>query len=379
MTTRRAILGAVGGAAAAATLRGWTAVAQTPAAPGDTLGLALTDAQVGDGIEFLRNNPSVDLHAHPGLFFLRDAPDPTPGMTSFGKPFEARAIAELNKGRVSCALFAGVSDERLLEVSRTGITASREFAPGEAYRDYQRQLAALRALVATGVLSQSRSGTDILRAYRTGHTACMFAIEGGDFIEDRIDRVVEALEAGVRAITIVHYHINQIGDIQTAPPRHGGMTPLGKRIVQAMNKSGVIVDLAHAPLSVTRDAVDVSTRPMMISHTNLTRPGLEHPRLISVAHARLVTGKGGLIGSVPSGIGQKTLADWIDSIVRLIDAVGPGHVGIGTDMDANYAPVFTNYSYWHLIPAALLARGTSKTDVQAVMGGNFLRLLREQA
>lgn len=379
MTTRRTILGAIGGAFATAGMPAWSATAQREAiVPTDTLGLTLTAEQVGDGVTFLREHPSVDMHAHPGLFFLRDAPDPTPGMISFGKPFETAAIAGLTRGNVSCALFAGVSDERLLEVSRTGITASREFAPGEAYADYQRQLAALQKLVASGDLSPGRNGTDIARAHRIGRTACMFSIEGGDFIEDRVERVAEAHAAGVRAITVVHYHINQIGDIQTAPPRHGGMTALGKRIVWAMNASGVIVDLAHAPLSVTRDAAEISNKPMMISHTNLTRPGLDHPRLVTVEQARLVTAKGGLVGSVPSGIGQKTLSDWIDNIVRMAAALGPDHVGIGTDMDANYAPVFTNYMSWPLIPAALLARGMGVSDLKAIMGGNFLRVLSAQ-
>jgi membrane dipeptidase len=382
VTTRRDVLGGLTSAAALAALPGWAAgaeaIAKVDGVRPETLGLALTPEQVGDGIAFLRDHPSVDVHAHPGLFFLRDAPNPTPGMLAFGKPNEDAAIAALGRGRVSCALFAGVSDERLLALSRTGITASRDFAPGEAYADYRRQLAALQALVKAGHVAPGRSAADVVSAHHKGRTACMFAVEGGDFIEDRIDRVAEAYAAGVRAITIVHYHVNQIGDIQSAPPQHGGITPLGRRIVEAMNASGMIVDLAHAPLSVTRGAVKVSTRPMMISHTNLTRPGLEHPRLITPEHARLVTQNSGLIGSVPSGIGQKTLADWIDNIVRMAETVGPDHVAIGTDMDANYAPVFTDYRLWHLIPAALLARGMTRPELRGIIGANFLALLQAQ-
>lgn len=379
--TRRGALGAIASAVVVASLPGWTGAHSAGALEStrpETLGLPLTPEQIDDGVAFLRDHASVDVHAHPGLFFLRDAPDPTPGMLAFGKPFEGDVMAALASGRVSCALFAGVSDERLLTVSRTGIAATREFAPGEAYADYRRQLATLQTLVDGGRVAPGRSAADVVRAHRQGQTACMFAVEGGDFIEDRIERVAEAYAAGVRSITIVHYHVNQIGDIQTAPPRHGGITALGKRIVQSMNASGLIVDLAHAPLSVTRGAVEVATRPMMISHTNLTRPGLDHPRLITVDHARLVTSGGGLIGSVPSGIGQKTMTDWIDNIVRMVDAVGPAHVAIGTDMDANYAPVFTDYRLWHLIPAALLARGMKRTELRGIIGANFLALLQAQ-
>lgn len=83
---------------------------------------------------------------------------------------------------------------------------------------------------------------------------------------------------------------------------------------------------------------------------------------------------GGIIGSWPSGIGQTTFADYIDSIQRLVDAVGINHVAIGTDMDANYRPVFRNYRDWGLIPAALLARGLGESDVAKIMGENFLRV-----
>jgi microsomal dipeptidase-like Zn-dependent dipeptidase len=64
-------------------------------------------------------------------------------------------------------------------------------------------------------LAFGRSPSDILNAQSHHRTAALFAIEGGDFIEDRLERIQAAFNDGVRAITIVHYHINQIGDIQT--------------------------------------------------------------------------------------------------------------------------------------------------------------------
>jgi membrane dipeptidase len=112
----------------------------------------------------------------------------------------------------------------------------------------------------------------------------------------------------------------------------------------------------------------------MISHSNLVTSAVNHPRLITHEHAALVATSGGIIGSWPSGIGQRTFSDYIDSIRRLIDTVGIDHVAIGTDMHANYKPVFRNYRDWSLIPAALLARGLGEQDVAKIMGGNFLRV-----
>ena len=374
MISRRDVFATLGGALAAGA---WPAAAQQIFDPkaGDN-GLKLTEAQRKAGATFLDNHPSVDVHAHPGRFFLRGLTRQNATTRAMGAPFEPKALADMAAGQVTAVLFNCVSDAVLLEQSPTkGLVAAREFDPGEAWADYQRQIASLKALVARGDAAPGRDVRDIARAQAAHRTACVFAVEGGDFIEDRLERVQTAYADGVRSITIVHYHPNQIGDPQTETPRYPGLTPIGRQIVKEMNRTGIIVDLAHASLGVTRDAVEVSTRPMMISHTNLKRPDLDHPRLISVDHAKLVTSRGGIIGSVPSGIGQKTVADWIASILRLVDAVGVDHVAIGTDMDANYMPVFSDYADWPLIPAALLAHGMGQAEVAKVMGGNFLRVL----
>ena len=337
-------------------------------------GLSLTDAQLQAGVTFLDRHPSVDIHAHPGRFFLRDIPR-TDTSDRLGAPAEAQALSDMAAGKVTAALFNCVSDASLLGFTPAGgLAPVRDFRPGEAWSEYQRQIALLKALVAKGDVARALNRADVDKALKSHKTAAVFAVEGGDFLEDRMDRVHQAHADGVRAITIVHYHPNQIGDPQTEPPRTPGLTATGKRIVREMNKAGIVVDLAHASFGVTKVAVAVSDRPMMISHTNLKRADLDHPRLVSVEHARLVTRHGGVVGSVPSGIGQATVGDWIASILRLIDAVGVDHVAIGTDMDANYKPVFTDYGDWGVIPAALLARGLSEAETAKVMGGNFLRI-----
>jgi membrane dipeptidase len=380
--SRRAALGRLMAAAGVAAIGTRAGRSQTVTAPvGDSarltdLGMELTPQQRAAGVAFLGRHASVDTHCHPGRFFLGHLTYETPGTRAFGEPFEERAIADLNAGNVSAALFAAVADMRLLEPTAQGIHAVKDYQPGEAYADYQRQLAELTALVSSHKISEALNPSDIYAAQRSRRTAAVFAVEGGDFIEDRLDRVHEAFRDGVRSITIVHYHINQIGDIQTEAPVHEGLTPLGKSIIGEMNRTGIIVDLAHATFAVAKGVLEVSTKPVMISHTNLSTPTLSHPRLISAEHAKLVASAGGIIGSWPSGVGQTTFADYIDSIRRLVDTVGIEHVAIGTDMDANFRPVLRSYRDWSLIPAALLARGMPEPEVAAIMGGNFLRVFK---
>ena len=314
------------------------------------------------------------MHAHPGLFALGPLPYTSAFRRRMGETFVDRALTDLQAGRVSAALFSCVADAALLDFSGERLRAVREFEPGEAYADYRRQLATLHALRDRHAVARGLTAADVRAAARAGKTAAVFAVEGGDFIEDQIDRIGEASRDGVRSIQLVHYHVNQLGDIQTEAPVHNGLTALGKAVVREMDRVGMLLDLAHATLAVTRDAIDVSTRPVMISHTNLAAPDLTHPRLITREHAALVATTGGLVGAWPSGIGQRTLGDYIDSIRRLIDTVGIDHVAIGTDMDANYKPVFSTYRDWSLLPAALLARGFGEKDVAKVMGENFLRV-----
>jgi membrane dipeptidase len=341
------------------------------------LGMKLSAQQRAAGVALLKRHASVDIHSHPGRFFLKDVVDPTPTTRAFGEPFEAAAIADLNAGNVSAALFSAVADMRLLEMTPAhGLHAARDFQPGEAYADYRRQLAELKALAASPGLTQGLAPADINTAHARHQSAAVFAVEGGDFIEADLDRIHEAFHDGVRAITLLHYHVNQIGDIQTEAPIHNGLTPLGKSIVAEMNKAGMLIDLAHATFGVAKDVLEVSTKPVMVSHTNLITPATSHPRLISREHAKLVAAAGGIIGSWPSGVGQTTFADYIDSILRLIDAVQIDHVAIGTDMDANFKPVLRSYRDWSLIPAALLARGLREDDVAKVMGANFQRVFK---
>lgn len=338
-------------------------------------GFDLTPEQLAAGEQLLRRHASVDIHCHPGRFFTRDFKAVSRLAKAMPPPDEAKAEQDLHAGLVSAALFAGVADMALLDVGPGGaLHAARPFAPGEAWADFQRQLGLLKALSADPLLARGRSNADIEQARKEHRTACVFAIEGGDFIEDRLDRIDEAHAAGVRAITIVHYHVNAFGDIQTAPPVHGGLTAIGRRAVRAMNRAGILVDAAHASFDTTRGIADATDRPIMLSHSNLQDPANPNPRLISAEHARLVAATGGLVGTVPWGINQTTASDWIDSLFRLVDAIGIDHVGIGTDMDANFRPVFTSYRDWPAIPAALLARGMHEQEAAAVMGGNFLRV-----
>ena len=116
---------------------------------------------------------------------------------------------------------------------------------------------------------------------------------------------------------------------------------------------------------------------LILSHTVLET---RFARSISREHARLVAGKGGVIGIFPVNSSYHGFAGYIQHIERMMGVVGADHVGIGTDMDGISPPSFVSYedySEWPSIGAALLARGRSREDVTKVLGGNFRRVFEE--
>lgn len=328
---------------------------------------------LANGQAFVRRHPTIDIHAHPGRFFMDGAVE-TPLARELGAPFTQRTIADMRVGNVGAAVFALVADHLLLAATERGLRAVREFGPGEAYADYLRQIAVVERLAQAGGLLPAQAG-EPFPDLASGADLPMLSVEGGDFIESRLERIAEARAWGVGSITIVHYHTNQIGDTQTESPVHAGITRLGREIVAAMEEAGVVVDLAHASEETCAAVCAIARQPMLISHSNVRRPGQEHPRLISLDHAKMVTQAGGVVGAMPAGFDQARFEDYIDTILYMVDTLGADHVAIGTDMDYTFRPVMSSYRDWPRLVGSLLDRGMEDAALAKVMGGNWLRVM----
>jgi membrane dipeptidase len=182
---------------------------------------------------------------------------------------------------------------------------------------------------------------------------------------------------GVRSLQLVHYAQNTLGDLQTQPPMHNGLSTFGRGVVRRMNRLGMLVDVAHAAFTTVKATVESTTAPIVLSHSHLQSKSTPHPRLITVEHARLVASTGGVIGAWPFGFTNRTFADFVDHTMRLADAVGVDHVGLGTDMDSMVQPVFSTYGQLPDWIAGLRAKGLSEGDVAKIAGGNALRVLQQ--
>lgn len=321
------------------------------------------------------HGPWVDLHAHPGRAFLAGLPESSPAVMFLGPEDSGEQLRTARPGGLAAVNASAVADMMVIGPRPDGgLGVFRPFEPGEATAEFQRQVDALEASLAAPGVRRVLAPADIEAAAASGEVGVFLGCEGGDFLEGDPGRLAKAYDRGLRTVTLVHYRPNELADVQTDEPVHGGLSPAGREVVREMNRLGMIVDVAHATFAATLDTLEESSRPVMLSHSHLARPGASHPRLLSDEHAITVAEAGGLIGVWPAGIVSRTLDDFCDEICRLADLVGVDHVGVGTDMDANYLPVLTSYVQFPEVADLLQRRGMSPDDVDRILGGNFVAL-----
>jgi membrane dipeptidase len=303
----------------------------------------------------------IDMHTHAGR----------PNRTG---PVDPAVLATMAPGGVAAAVVSAIADLPMIRRNPQSkrLEKVRDPEPGEclaAVNDY------LGSFEATG-MRIAREPADI----READPALVLAVEGCDFLEGDLDRL-DALEArGVRSVQLAHYLVNETGDIQTAPPVHGGLTSFGANAVRRMNRLGIIVDVAHCSEATVAGVVRAATKPILCTHANLKEPGHpdgDHPRYISPDYARMVVDTGGVIGAWIAVLWQEKLPGMIRQMFRLIDAVGIDHVGIGTDLPAGAAKAeMPDFSRHAELADALRARGMTASEVAKVCAGNWLRVFR---
>ncbi|WP_283193267.1 membrane dipeptidase [Rhizobium sp. AN80A] len=240
---------------------------------------------------------------------------------------------------------------------------------------------------------------DIHRAKAEGKMAITFDLEGANALDGRIEMVELYHRLGVRQILFAYNRNNQAGG--GCHDEDVGLTSFGRQMVSEMNRLGIFVDVTHCAYRTSMEAMECSSQPVIFSHSN-PRALLDHERNITDEQIRACAATGGLVGVVglENFLGEDASPDTIcNHICYLADLVGPQHVGISLDhsfpVDVPHAhAMFETFpQYWPLsqgygrpnrqqahpgdlakICGILLKRGMSSRDVEAILGGNFMRL-----
>jgi len=327
---------------------------------------AASEAPLADATALLRDNISIDVHTHAGAN----------GITSrTARPSDDLA-RQMRAGRIAVLCLADVPDGPILgRNARNVLVALRTPEPGFLYGYHLDRLAWVDELVAKHGIRRALTVADLKAAHAAGQPAIIVDIEGLDFLEKKLERLEESYRRGVRTMQLVHYTPNDIGDFQTGPVVHHGLSPFGADVIRACHRLGVVVDVAHATAETVKQAVRVSTKPLLLSHTALRGSRAQGPtplteRQITPDHARALAEAGGSIGIwhfFPS------LERYVDGLKEMADVVGVDHVSIGTDT-ASTPGLFSEYDHFPRLVDAMLRGGFTPADVAKVVGGNYLRI-----
>jgi len=205
--------------------------------------------------------------------------------------------------------------------------------------------------------------------------AGLLAIEGLHALEGDVDNVDVLIDAGYRMMGLLHLHDNAVGGSSTGLEK-GGLTPFGRRVVQRLNDRGMIIDLAHASSAVIDEVLEISDRPVVVSHTGV-RATCDTPRNLSDRQIRAIADRDGVIGvgTWPTVVCSTEPAAIADAMRHVADLVGIEHVALGSDFDGTVTPPF-DAGGLAVLTEALLNEGFSEREIRQIMSGNVVRLLR---
>ena len=248
-----------------------------------------------------RRVPIADMHSHWGMI-VRRIGDADPAFAD-----------ELRNEQVALVAWKMVADGRWIRSMPARHRASRR--PG-ARRAGGVFLPPLRPHARLSRDAQAEDGAHAGRRRRMpGRRARHRArLEGADFLEGRVEALGAAVDKGLRHLQLVHYIRTPVGDFQTKPPVHHGLSAMGRQLVRECNAKGVLVDLAHCMGPAVEQALDISSAPMVWSHGWVDGDGgsWQDPygylrRRLSLALARRIAAQGGVIGLWGLGLSHPSL------------------------------------------------------------------------
>ncbi len=266
-------------------------------------------------------------------------------------------------------------------------------------------LAAFRANIAAQPERFCLAGSvaDIERAAAAGVLAIGFDLEGAMPLLEQPDMVALYRDLGVRQIHFAYNRNNSVADGCHDVER--GLTPLGHRMVRAVNDAGLLMDCSHTGRRCSLDIMAASSKPVIFSHANPLAL-VEHGRNISDEQIKACAATGGVVclSGVSAFLGTRTpdADDMARHVAYVAGLVGAQHVGIGLDISfrqdelddnppGDYDPsywwprsagynraiermTYTPVETWQLLPDALQKAGLNAAETAAVMGGNMLRV-----
>lgn len=336
-----------------------------------------------DKVSHLHAGGVIDLHFDLPLSLFLSRPRRNVVASDFLPEFEAGDM-----GVIGVALY--VEDEYLGE---------------RALRVALDQVALLMAeLESTPQLVLCRTFAEIEQARREGRIALLLTMEGAEPLGDDLHLLHIFHELGLRAISLTHARVNAAaagGIFKASGSPATGLTSFGRELVQECERLGIIIDLAHINPAGFEEICALTTRPLIVSHSNARRY-YDMERNMSDEQIRMIGARGGVIGINAILVSPKkeraTLDRYVDHIEHVANLIGIDGVAIGFDFceflwrqlpDAerealqaklttpNFLPDLGNHGHARNLTRKLIERGFSDEQIEKILRGNWLRMLRQ--
>ena len=231
-------------------------------------------------------------------------------------------------------------------------------------------------------IALARTPNDLWMHKHQGLKSIMLGIENGLALEGKLENLQHFADRGVVYVTLCHNGDNDICDSARGNNTHNGVSAFGEQVIREMNRLGILVDLSHGGEKSFYDALDISSQPIVCSHSS-SRALCDHPRNLSDDQMRALAAKGGVAQTtIYHGFlkkdGEATILDVMAHLDHAIDVMGIDHVGLGTDFDGDGGVRgLADSSELINFTRQLLARRYNEQDIQKIWGGNFLRVMAQ--
>lgn len=249
-----------------------------------------------------------------------------------------------------------------------------------------------------------RTYADIVNARRQNQIALLITMEGVEPLGNDINLLRAFYELGLRSVGLTHARRNLAADggffAANTSSRHG-LAPFGRTLVQEMEKLNLIIDLAHLNPAGVDDVLQLTSKPLIFSHTN-PRKFFDIDRNASDDHIRAVGARGGVIGINGALVGAKkqeaTLDMFIDNVEYTVELTNMDSVAIGFDFfrfiwdqwtpaqqaalvayihEPAFVPNLDNHSHARNLTRRLIERGWKDEDIAKLLYGNWMRMFEQ--
>jgi membrane dipeptidase len=308
----------------------------------------------------------ADMHAHLG----------------FGRQLGYRV--QMERGGLLLVAESVTSEGGLLRPQGGRLQMTRDVNPGELRAIFERSFSRRRQVLAQEGLVEVSTLQALERVLAERTPGLVLAAEGADFLDGDLAYLEKMRAQGLVHLQLVHYYPRSLlGDISTEPPTQGGLTAFGRDVVHACNRLGILVDIAHCTNEGMAQALDIAAKPVIYSHGHISN-GMPSPsqggsmaRAIYAPVAKRIADKGGVVGIWPDWYTYANIDLMADAIARAAEQLGAAHVGIGSDMHGLTRTIMPSYVEFASLEEEMAKRGLKAAEVGSIMGGNYIRVLRE--